>query len=612
MRVARLEIRNFRGIKTACLDFDGHTLLLGMNNVGKSTVCEALELVLGPDRLSRTPPVEEFDFFNARYLEEDGQTPVSIEIDVTLTELSEEVANKCAPHAHHWHLGDKRALVQGEVAAVDDPHVCECLRLKTVATYDAEEDEFEAQTFFVDGPGNADGGLAVVPRKIKQLFGFLYLRALRTGSRALSLERGSLLDVILKQRNVRTGIWESSIDRLRGLDPPIDEGAADLAPILENIEKRLGQYIHLEAGGRATQLFVSQLTREHLRKTISFFLKTSAGQAPVPFQEVGTGTLNTLVLALLTFIADIKKDNVIFAMEEPEIALPPHTQRRIANYLLANTTQCLVTSHSPYLIERFDPSQIQVLRKDGDGEMTARLVPGASVLKGKMYRRHARRGLAEGMLGRGVIVCEGVTEKDVLLAMADMMEESDPDSFYPLDLAGVTIISTDGDGSMPEFGAFFRAMHVKAFALYDAKKRKPEDEQKFKDNFDIPCQTAYTGIEKLLVEETSVARLWQFLTYLRDSGEKPNLALPAAMPAENDVKMIAYSVLEKEKGSGYAGRLIEICDFKELPATIVALLKKIYALFPKPAPIPPIDEPGNESAQAPAAVAAVPPDGAAQ
>jgi putative ATP-dependent endonuclease of the OLD family len=84
------------------------------------------------------------------------------------------------------------------------------------------------------------------------------------------------------------------------------------------------------------------------------------------------------------------------------------------------------------------------------------------------------------------------------------------------------------------------------------------------------------------------------------------------MPAENDVKMIAYSVLEKEKGSGYAGRLIEICDFKELPATIVALLKKIYALFPKPAPIPPIDEPGNESAQAPAAVAAVPPDGAAQ
>src|SRR5580700_3561203 len=118
MRVARLEIKNFRGIKSARLDFDGHTLLLGMNNVGKSTVCEALELVLGPDRLSRTPPVEEFDFFNACYLEEDGETPITFEIEVTLTELSEEVANKCAPHTHHWHLGDKRALDQGEVAVV--------------------------------------------------------------------------------------------------------------------------------------------------------------------------------------------------------------------------------------------------------------------------------------------------------------------------------------------------------------------------------------------------------------------------------------------------------------------------------------------------------------
>lgn len=54
-----------------------------------------------------------------------------------------------------------------------------------------------------------------------------------------------------------------------------------------------------------------------------------------------TGTLNTLVLALLSFIAELKEENVIFAMEEPEIALAPHTQRRIATYLLTKTTQWL-------------------------------------------------------------------------------------------------------------------------------------------------------------------------------------------------------------------------------------------------------------------------------
>lgn len=55
MKVVRLAISNFRGIKSAELRPDGHTLIVGSNNVGKSTICDALDLVLGPDRLNRSP-----------------------------------------------------------------------------------------------------------------------------------------------------------------------------------------------------------------------------------------------------------------------------------------------------------------------------------------------------------------------------------------------------------------------------------------------------------------------------------------------------------------------------------------------------------------------------
>jgi len=37
-----------------------------------------------------------------------------------------------------------------------------------------------------------------------------------------------------------------------------------------------------------------------------------------PYQHQGTGTINALVLALLSLIAELKQ-NVIFAMEEPEM-----------------------------------------------------------------------------------------------------------------------------------------------------------------------------------------------------------------------------------------------------------------------------------------------------
>jgi len=54
--VLQIKIENFRGIKNADLTFGGHTLLVSGNNVGKSTVCDALDFVLGPDPKSRNQP----------------------------------------------------------------------------------------------------------------------------------------------------------------------------------------------------------------------------------------------------------------------------------------------------------------------------------------------------------------------------------------------------------------------------------------------------------------------------------------------------------------------------------------------------------------------------
>lgn len=594
MRVINLKIENFRGVKSADLTFDRHTLLVGGNNVGKSTICEALDLVLSPDRLSRFPPVQEFDFYNASYLDADGDTPVKIKIEVMLVDLSGEVERTCAAHTELWHVKEQRLLEAGEVDAAAPPDVIRCLRIETQAFYNPEEDEFEADTFFSYSPSLDDGELQRVKKTVKRLFGFLYLRTLRTGSRALSLERGSLLDLILRLQGVRTGLWEKSIKRLRELDPPIDSDAADLRPVLDSIEDRLAQYISVGGAGKTTQLFVSQLTREHLRKTMSFFISITADQKPVPFQHVGTGTLNTLVLALLSFIAEVKKDNVIFAMEEPEIALPPHTQRRIAKYLLEETTQCFVTSHSPYVIERFDPSQIIILRRNGEAAVESTTVASGTTLKGKMYKRHARRGLAEAMLGPGVIVAEGITEHSALTAVAEKMEQANPDLFA-LDLAGITIFPVEGDGSLPNFGAFFKALGLRTYAFYDYKPRKPEENQKFAEAFDFPNEIPYPNIEQLLVTQTPVEHQWTFLSALRESGDQGNIGVPAERPDDKGIKDNMLKALKSNKGNGYAARLLDLCALHELPPGITDFLTRVYNDFPKPAPAArPGDGPADE------------------
>src|SRR5271156_6892286 len=60
MIVSRLEISGFRGIRDGLFDFQSFTALFGANNCGKTTITEALALVLGRDRLVR--PLTEHDF----------------------------------------------------------------------------------------------------------------------------------------------------------------------------------------------------------------------------------------------------------------------------------------------------------------------------------------------------------------------------------------------------------------------------------------------------------------------------------------------------------------------------------------------------------------------
>jgi putative ATP-dependent endonuclease of OLD family len=586
MKVVRLDIANFRGIKAATMHFDGHTLFVGSNNVGKSTICEALDLAIGPDRLNRFPPIDEFDFYNAQYLipaVEPDLPPeqIKLRIEVVLIEPSDEILIKCGGHMEFWHVTEQRLLGTGDIALTDAPHCVQCLRLETIGQYDSVEDEFTAKSYFSHSPDRDAGELDKVPRPIKRQFGFLYLRALRTGSRALSLERGSLLDIILRTKGIRTTLWEETIQRLRGLD--IEAHATEIAPVLRTIEKKLAHYIPMQSEGNATKLHVSELTRDHLRKTLSFFLALTPAQAHVPFSHAGTGTLNTLVLAMLSFIAELKPDSVIFAMEEPEIAVPPPTQRRIVQYLLTKTTQAFVTSHSPFVIERFEPSHTLLLARDA-GTISARKVSEAAGLTDKEFKQYARWGLCECMLGKAAIVVEGLTEFHALPVAARRIEEElGLLGFEPLDILGATFFYAYGESNMPKFGKFFKTLGLKTFGFYDLiTKRSEERKQQFAAAYDINTERPYKGLEALIAQEVPCERLWSFMESLRDGGESEQI--PANRPVEElALRKLAFELLRSSKGAGWAARLFEECDFAELPSTVMDFLYQVWgALFQSP------------------------------
>ena len=234
------------------------------------------------------------------------------------------------------------------------------------------------------------------------------------------------------------------------------------------------------------------------------------------------------------------------------------------------------------MIETFDPDRIVILRRDNNATVSGKRVTLSADVKAKTYRRYIRRGFAEAMLGSGVIVAEGITEQLVLQAVAEKLELAD-DTRYPLDLSGVTVITTDGDGSIAEFGRFFVSLDLPTFGFLDKRARSTNEQKALDDaGFQILNETTYDGMEDLLAAEVPLNHQWSYLREVRDSGVAPKVFIPATPPAGDKVREFTCQVLKNGKGWGRAANLIERCEVVELPPSIVGFLDQIYSLFPRP------------------------------
>lgn len=589
MKVRRVHLQNYKGVREGEVYLEGHSLLVGSNSVGKSTVCEALDLVLGPERMFRRPVIDEFDFFGAHYQEVEGVLP-EIRIELVLTDLSEATERRFGGHLRRWSTAenDFLDLQAGAIGRADDGEWC--LPIIFIGRFDPAEDDFIGGTFFAhpeavaddftEGPVGLGAGLTSFSREDKRHCGFLYLRPNRTGNRALTFQRGSLLDTIVRLESELAGpLWENALSDLAEVVIASDDSA--FSKIRSEVQERVGRFIRLADIAEPVGIRASELTREHLREVLRLFVAAQPGIDGVPFNRLSTGSLNLLVFALLTYIAELKGDHlVIFAMEEPEIALPPHAQRRLVDFVTQHMGQAIVTSHSPYVIEKFDPARVIVLC-DGSGVLTSANVLLPLDFKLKRYRAN-RRQFAEAVLASAVLVVEGSTEAAVLPVVADVLDQDDSVDYVHIDLAGVSIFDAQNDVSVPLYAPIFKAMGKRVFGFHDTPTKPFDTALAAKaSDFSLYEVSPYNGIEDLLSTEVPADVQQRFLNAVIGRDDYPvTCGRLDAMSTDEDTRAITSRVLKARKGSGsgYAALLVAECaSVSDLPATLARLLLKIDA-----------------------------------
>jgi len=367
MRIATLKIKNFRGIRDGFLHFKPHTMIVGANNCGKSTVIEALTLLCGRDRLIRE--LTEHDFFGS-----DPQPADRIELVASITDFAND-----DPEQHGEWFRDGRAVPKwldgttGTVHAVrKNPDWRLCCQIACQAYFDRDTLAVEMIRYFHDhdlpiDPFVDDAPVPVPGRLIQQL-GFFVVRTNRTWEKVLSwgselfrrtvdLAGAQPSDAILGER-----------DRLRLPAAPI-EADARIEPMLKRVNAEIARCV---ANSPEVQLRITGTDSRSVLDSVTAHFGTPAGNS-VPAGRHGSGLVSLQGLLLLLELGRARAeqgDGFTMALEEPEIHLSPATQLQLVHRIQGLSNQTFITTHSPTVAALADPTSVLILQNRA-GELGA-------------------------------------------------------------------------------------------------------------------------------------------------------------------------------------------------------------------------------------------------
>jgi putative ATP-dependent endonuclease of OLD family len=370
-KILKLKIDRFRGIEA--LDWKpspGMNIILGGGDAGKTTILEAIALLLSP---SSSVVVSEADYWQRKVEDE-----FVIQAVIALPPSSEIAQQQ--KFAWPWEWDGNDAVPPANGGDGDDAPSASgrpVYRLQVRGTA-----ELEINWEIVQPNDEIDLLSAAVRRNI----GVVRLGGDDRNDRDLRLVYGSALDRLLADKGLRARIGQrvSDIDLAANLGDSANKALGQLDQTL----KKEGLPSKLDLGLTSSQgLSIGAL--------IGLMAERAQGVS-LPLASWGAGTRR---MTALQIAAATEAESSITVIDEIERGLEPYRLRKLVNVLQVQATQCFVTTHSAVAINAADQASLWYL--DGSGHIGA-------LPREKIARQQQRD--PEAFLSRFAVIAEGPTE----------------------------------------------------------------------------------------------------------------------------------------------------------------------------------------------------------
>lgn len=402
VRISALAVSNHSRIPDFTLSFRQHAVIVGANDVGKSSILRLLNLTLGASTGVLYQRLSKADLRCA---------DAPLVVDVILADFADA----------------ERALFTSEIHVSEDG-TTESLQLQLSVEQDPEDEDTVAIRRWFPQAGHER---APSSKQIEG-FGWRYLPANRGVNASNLAGRDSALRNLLDATDLGTH-RATLVDLIEQFNTELGS-SVNVVELLQRVANHLSRAMPRPVATDDLAIRSTGDPETDVLGNVSMFVKKDGAHVPLTEQSDGVRQLTAMTLFDLAEGAA----NVV-AIDEPELHLHPSSQRTIAELFASSKNQKFLATHSAYIVHRFEPSHVIAVGPDGECHQIAE--DKLSVVEKQRVNWWSPR-LLEALTARAAIVVEGASDRVIVEAAARALN-------IELDRLGAVVFDIDGADKFP-------------------------------------------------------------------------------------------------------------------------------------------------------------------
>lgn len=454
--IEAIRIDGFRGLKDFKMSLSETTVLTGMNNVGKTSILKALQLLFGNS-----------SFLAAEDLHIDKNDKSNcIIVDAKIIAIDEE-GKRIATFSDAWEIAFGVANIK--LDAEEYAYV----PLRAKYTFQTLQNSFNRDIQVLnewESAGVAWQDLKGKKSTIKgEYFQYHYLDAKRDIQDDIK-SRTSYLGKMLG--DVVSNYDPEDVAELEQKINSLNAEAIDKSEVLKKIQESLkGIDATMDSSGK---VYVSPFAKKlrDLNKSLTIHYGTEDNSFTMDYHGMGTRSWSSMLSfkAFVKQMSDSKNPNEeaflpIIAIEEPESHLHPNAQKQLYRQMNDMPGIKIISTHSPYVAACAELSELRGLYKSGEKTICGQLPITLDSEDQRRIKQAVLMSNGELLFAKAIVLGEGETEVQALPIFCQQ--------HWGLTSveSGLSFIDAKGCGNYYPFVALANAFQIPWYIFSDGEKR---------------------------------------------------------------------------------------------------------------------------------------------